>query len=127
MKRRKPPRKSSLTCGRSNMDRECIELCEALNQIEGIRTVESCCGHGKSAYCIWLVTDSLGALPLVAWSFDGCHCGHYGWRVVVQTDCSMAPLVFMIEGPQGIPAYEQSREIAKLIVRTLKDDGLARS
>ena len=35
------------------MDNECIKLCEALNKLEGIETVESCCGHGKGDYHIW--------------------------------------------------------------------------
>lgn len=29
------------------MDKECVELCDALNELEGVETFESCCGHFK--------------------------------------------------------------------------------
>jgi len=31
----------------SDMDVECIPLCDALNSLPGIQTSESCCGHGS--------------------------------------------------------------------------------
>ena len=33
---------------KNGMDKECIELCEAMNLFHNIQTVESCCGHGKN-------------------------------------------------------------------------------
>jgi len=48
------------------MDPECVRLCATLNALPGIRTTESCCGHGDSRYRIWLMIDpdSVGALVL---------------------------------------------------------------
>ncbi len=41
------------------MDIECIDLCNAMNSLPGIVTMESCCGHGASPYHIFFrVTDS---------------------------------------------------------------------
>lgn len=37
----------------SDMDKECIPLCDVLNSIEGIVTTESCCGHYKDRFYIW--------------------------------------------------------------------------
>lgn len=39
------------------MDAECIPLCDAMNSIKGIRTVESCCGHGKTSFDVWFKLD----------------------------------------------------------------------
>ena len=36
-----------------NMDKECIALCNAINKIPGLRTIESCCGHDEREYRIW--------------------------------------------------------------------------
>lgn len=36
-----------------NMDKECVELCNALNNIPYVTTFESCCGHGKDVFRIW--------------------------------------------------------------------------
>lgn len=40
-----------------NMDKECIELCDALNSIDAIQTIESCCGHDNEPFQIWFSLD----------------------------------------------------------------------
>jgi hypothetical protein len=35
------------------MDEEVIPLCDALNSLIGITTIESCCGHGKETFTIF--------------------------------------------------------------------------
>ena len=99
------------------MDRECTELYNAMNEIPGIRTVESCCGHGKDNYRIWFFTKGLRYLPRLLYWFNGCHCGFYGWKCFVKTDCAMSPAFFCIEGPIGDQAYEESKKIALLLIR----------
>ena len=51
------------------MDKECIKLCDMINNFEGIRTIESCCGHGKHEYRIWFEADDLKFLPPVLYYF----------------------------------------------------------
>ena len=97
----------------AGMDTECIALCEALNKLPGIMTVESCCGHGKQPYHVWFQAADLEALPQVCYWFDGCHSGEYGWRVIAQTDCGMSPVSFMIEGSAG--AFDAAVNIAELM------------
>lgn len=98
-----------------DLDPECLELCAALNGLNGIRTVESCCGHGKNPYRIWFLAVSLEALPAVAYAAAGCHCGHYGWRVIAKTDCGMSPIMFTLEGPMGPESHAESLDIAREI------------
>ncbi len=54
-----------------NMDPECVRLCDAMNAFPGIRTVESCCGHGKKPYRIWFKARDLLVLPRLLYYFDG--------------------------------------------------------
>lgn len=98
-----------------NMDPECVALCDAMNLIPGIRTYESCCGHGQSPFWIWFDVKSLDHLPNLLYWFDPCHCGFHGWRVIVGTDCAKSPVHFYVEGPVG--AFKEANEIARLITK----------
>lgn len=106
----------------TDLDPECLDLCVAMNKLPGVRTTESCCGHAddlsrpySGPYMIFFMVDSLEALPPLLYYTDACHSGCVGWRVIVYTDCSMAPARFMLEGPKGKQAYQDSKEIAKCI------------
>lgn len=98
------------------VDKECIDLCNALNCIPDITTVESCCGHGTEPYRIWFDTENLETLPHLLYWFDGCHSGFYDWKIEVYTDCGRSFPTFMVQGPVGERAYNQSKAIAQLIM-----------
>lgn len=105
----------------TSVDRECFDICVAMNKFLGIYTVESCCGHGKTPYSIWFKGD-LRCLPRLIYYFDGCHCGFYDWFVTAETDCGMSPVVFCLNGPIGKRAYEESKTIAFLLEEEIKED-----
>ena len=48
-------------------DKDCIDLCKALNRLPGITTFESCCGHGESNYHIFFGAKSLEGLAPIAY------------------------------------------------------------
>ena len=104
------------------MDKECIKLCDAINLIPGIKTIESCCGHGKGPYRIFFKAESLDALPDILYCIDGCHTGEYGWKVDVGTDCCKSPATFCIEGPVGESAYKAADVIADFIIKDVKEE-----
>jgi hypothetical protein len=81
------------------MDIECIKICNALNKIRGIQTINSCCGHGKHGFWIFFTTKSFIALSKVCYFADKCHSGVSNWQVIAYTDCSMTPNRFLLEGP----------------------------
>ena len=95
------------------MDAECVALCDAINRFDGITTYESCCGHGKDAFCVWFSVDSLEALPPVIYWFDACHSG-VNWSVYVTTDCCLSPATFHAESSSwGDKAFAEAEQIAK--------------
>ena len=50
------------------MDKECIELCKAINSIPGLQTTESCCGHKENPFRIFFKVTDLKYLPhLLYW------------------------------------------------------------
>ncbi len=101
----------------SEIDRQCRDLCKAINLVKGMRTISSCCGHGKTPYRVWFVAEDLGCLPDLLYWFDGCHSGYYGWQVTISTDCAKSLARFLIEGPTGEQAYKESEYIASLIIK----------
>jgi hypothetical protein len=109
----------------SRLDKECVKLIEAMNTMPGIRTFESCCGHGDYPFRIWFFAESLEVLPELLYWFDGCHCGVYGWEIIASTDCSMAPARFRVESTEmGCIAYEEADEIADMIMK--RGEGIER-
>jgi hypothetical protein len=54
----------------SDLDPECVELVEAMNNFDGIRTTCSCCGHGKTPFRIFFLADSLDALRPLLYAVD---------------------------------------------------------
>lgn len=97
------------------MDKECIALCDAMNLIPGITTIESCCGHGKEPYRIFFVVEDFEDLPDLLYWIDYCHSGVKNWDCKIITDCGRSPISFIIEGPIG--DYDASYVIAKAITK----------
>lgn len=52
------------------MDKECIPLCDALNELPEVRTFESCCGHCKTAFLTYLYCKSWYSMSVIARAFD---------------------------------------------------------
>jgi hypothetical protein len=94
----------------SKLDRECMTLCKAINEIPGICTIESCSGHGKGLYQIYFVVTSLKNLSLLL----GCiHAND--WIVNVYAACYGDPPKFNLIGPVG--DFKTAEILAKEITR----------
>jgi len=90
----------------SDMDEECIKLCDALNCIPGIKTYESCCGHGTSPFSIWMTAESIEALYVIARCVDTRYGGPYqgDWTLKVEdTDTQDMPVIFHLHSPIVTP------------------------
>jgi hypothetical protein len=82
----------------ANMDQECIRLCDALNAMSGVRTFESCCGHGTHPFGIWFVADALDGLrPLLDATTDDVE-----WTVSVRIASGTGAIIFYLEGPADV-------------------------
>ncbi len=100
----------------NDIDPEVIDLCRALNSLPGIATVESCCGHGERPFQVYFKARNLDVLRPVAYWTSACHSGYPGWQVIARTDCGMAPITFILEGPVGAEGYEGAEAIADCLV-----------
>jgi len=74
---------------------------EALNRLPGIRTNESCCGHGTGPFRVFFLARDLGALKHVALALRAGFTGVLGWHVVVASGADNNAPYFYVEGPPG--------------------------
>jgi hypothetical protein len=104
------------------MDPECIKLCSALNELPGVRTFESCCGHGEHGFWVWFEITNPTALGLLLLS--RCLYNRHGrvlagsnkgWRAVLDYFDRCPRICFLLEGPVGdyVGADELAEEILK--------------
>lgn len=74
-----------------NMDKECIQICDALNSISDVRTTESCCGHCKDRFMVFFTCDNPHSLAIIARVFDRRYIGtSQPWYIELQTKDSGA-------------------------------------
>lgn len=117
-----------------NMDAECVSLCDALNTLPGVTTLESCSGHGKSPFMIWFKCGVAGmaetrGLFFVARCVNSRYWkyGHL-WRLYVDiSDTPTVPLpvryVLSSESQVGEDAYAQARDLFANMLYHLNHEG----
>lgn len=114
------------------MDPQCIPLCDAINSIPGLKTVDSCCGHGKHSFCIWFNIDrkKVRFLTVIGRVFDRSYGGIVGWSCYLHnTDVPKSCPCFMIDSGEfkGVKAYKDSIKIAENIYKHLKHPAFCRA
>jgi len=113
------------------MDPECIKICTALNELPGIRTFESCCGHGEHGFWIWFevtapIEKGLLTLSRCLYNKQGRVPTDLtqGWRAVLYHLDRCTKICFLLEGPVG--DYAGADELAEEIFNHIGNRKLAR-
>lgn len=96
------------------MDRECISLCDALNSIEGVRTYESCCGHGKDNFEIFMKITDWDALFFINRCID-CRYFQHNWTmrtIIGDRPLSYKATTFWLSSEsRGERAYQEAMDL----------------
>lgn len=107
----------------AQLDSECVSLCEAINRLPHVYTVESCCGHGRDPYMIWCRVDSLEGMQLLG----RLTCRRHGCSTVLEFvvdhgTCDYEPGVawVILRGPPGKASYEAAQQLADHIKSKMK-------
>lgn len=101
------------------MDKECVAICDALNALPGVETIESCCGHFKNSYRIWFGSVNPYSLAIIARVFDRRYSGtNLVYRVCMITrDAEVYPqYTYMIE---SVAPYSSQKEMEEDIAAIL--------
>ena len=98
------------------IDRDIVNIVKAMNEFPGIRTVESCCGHGEHEVSIFFEPETIDALPPLLYYFDKCHSG-VTWPVTIYTDCGADHVTWVVESVnKGPVAYIEGNKIAECML-----------
>lgn len=109
---------------RGKMDRECLEVCDAINLVDGLETKESCCGHGNTKFYVFFSFDTANAR--CAYPVLRANDPRYGgpnWSILASsTDLPESCFELALESHhKGEQAYKQAKIIADNIKDILND------
>jgi hypothetical protein len=80
----------------SDMDPECMPLCDALNALPGIRTTESCCGHNERPFLVIFSAEQVESLrPILKAAYGS------GWHIDANWANGSDTIYFCLRGPIG--------------------------
>jgi hypothetical protein len=103
------------------MDDEVLELCNAMNALPGIETVESCCGHGSGPFRIWfkVAKDEQDGLFFLTRCVDRRYWKYgYLWKIELSVgdmyDGTLPITYCLSSGPiVGEDAYTQAHSLVE--------------
>lgn len=67
-----------------DMDKECIGICDLLNTLPTVETVESCCGHCRRPFWVWFHCYDLGVLSRLGRAVERNYSDG-NWEIVVDS------------------------------------------
>lgn len=104
----------------SDIDKECVAICDKINSLPGTQTIESCCGHLKDPYRIWFKCDDNYSLAIIARVFDKRYSGtNYVYHIKITT-CDMKQeqmYVFCVESESPYNSNDEMNEDIKEICK----------
>lgn len=96
------------------IDEQCIPLFYALNSLPGLRTFESCCGHGKAPFSMWFRCDNIDTLSRLGRAV-GKNYSDNNWEIVVDTADIEPRGCFWLRTKTVLESDELNDSIAKLV------------
>ena len=101
-----------------NMDKECIELCDTLNELPGVKTFESCCGHLKDRYSIWFFCEDIDTISRLGRSVDRNYSDGK-WEIIVDSTDTNPRGVFWLRSKTIFASYEQMNESTQRLIESI--------
>lgn len=104
------------------MDQECIGICDSINEIPNCETFESCCGHLKDCFRIFVKTSDEYALSILARSFDKRYSGTSKlWKINLDTlDVGTPKFCLYIHSDEKYVDYETMRKDTEILSKNIK-------
>jgi hypothetical protein len=94
-----------------DMDQECIDLCNFLNTLPGVETMESCCCHLEYRYSIWFHCTNIDTLSRLGRATERNYSDGK-WEVVVDS-CDTSPYgLFWL---RSMEPFDTTREMMKSV------------
>lgn len=110
------------------MDKEVVALCDAINALPALHTIESCCGHGEDVFSIWFKCDgtSMDGLFFLTRCVDRRYFQHgHSWSIELEVgdliQDGILPTYFLLQSGNlwsgdkimGEEAYKQAEHLVE--------------
>ena len=93
------------------LDKECKSLVKTLNSLNGIATIESCCGHLASPYRIFFLSDNFSTLGLLYRCVDKRYSDGK-WRIELNCSDTTPTNGFLLT---SVDAFKSTSEMEKSV------------
>jgi len=104
-----------------HMDKEVVDLCDAMNALPGIKTIDSCCGHDETPFGIFFRVSSEEGLFFLTrcvnrryWKYGGL------WKIELSVgdryeSGNLLPVIYHLHSGiiVGEDAYNQAKDLIK--------------
>ena len=101
-----------------DFDKECIELCKTLNNLEGLKTTESCCGHLRDRFMIFFQCNNFSTLAKISRSVDKNYSDGK-WELLVDGSDRKPCCGFWLRSKEPFKTEEEMNESVKRLIENL--------
>ena len=101
-----------------DFDEECIELCKTLNNLEGLKTTESCCGHLRDRFMIFFQCNNFSTLAKISRSVNKNYSDGK-WELLVEGSDRKPCCGFWLRSKEQFKTEEEMNESVKRLIENL--------
>lgn len=99
-------------------DEECIDLCKTLNNLEGLKTTESCCGHLKDRFMIFFECNNFSTLAKISRSVNKNYSDGK-WELLVDDSDRKPCCGFWLRSKEPFKTDDEMNESVKRLIENL--------
>lgn len=101
------------------LDEQCVGLVNCLNDIDGVETIESCCGHLKYPYRMWFRCNNFSALARIGRAVERNYSD--GKWVIEVTVGDVKPLYgFCLRSVEAFKTYDDMQQSLDGLIDNIK-------
>lgn len=102
----------------TDVDCECVSLCNTLNRLPDVETYESCSGHGENPFSVWFKCTNIDTLSRLGRAVDKNYSDG-NWEIVLDTLDTRPRGCFWLRAKSVLPYDDLQRSLDELEVNIL--------
>ena len=103
----------------SDIDVECIDICNTLNSLPETETFESCCGHLKDRFNVWFFCYSIDVLSRLGRAVERNYSDGK-WEIVVDSMDTRPRGVFWLRSKEPFKTQEERFKSVSGLIESIK-------
>ena len=103
---------------KEEFDKECVGLIKRLNSLNGVQTIESCCGHLVRPYMIWFLSNNFITLGILYRCVDKRYSDGK-WRIEVSCSDTTPTNGFLLTSIDIFTSEEEMNESVCQLIKNI--------